>query len=257
MKANMYSNLRSCGLSFAVAIASVPAANAVVINYQVTLAGSASLESSLFGPSLHAAGTESWNIDEWFNKSPTITNMVDSTGALTGVGITQTGFDGVDDWNIGKSLTMIHRSASAFYNGPSNAASFTITGLTVGSSYDLYIASAHTSNEAGAKGKGDWSTSNVNATGPSVLLDNSNTTSPSIDNQTNGATWVSGVNYVLFRTIIADATGNITMTEHAIDPNTTDSRIGFSGFQLISVPEPTSAMLGGLGLLVLLRRRRA
>lgn len=256
MKANLYRTISSCGLSFAVAIALVSAANAVVINYQVTLAGAESLESTLFGPNLRPAGTESWNIDRWASSAPTITNMIDSAGVSTGVGITQTGFNGVDDWNSGKDLTMLHRSASAFYNGVNNGASFTITGLTVGSSYDLYIASAHTSNEAVAKGIGDWSTFNVNATGPSVLIDNSNTIALP-NNQTNGATWVAGVNYVLFQSIIADGSGNITMTEHAINPNPTDARLGFSGFQLISVPEPTTAMLGGLGLLALLRRRRA
>jgi uncharacterized protein (TIGR03382 family) len=221
----------------------------------VTLAGLESPESTLFGPNLSPAGSESWNIDRWASNAPTITNMVDATGASTGVGITQTGFDGVDDWNASKDLTMLHRSASAFYNGAGNAASFTITGLTVGGMYDLYIASGHTSNDAAAKGIGDWSTLNVNSTGPSVSLDNSNTVALP-NNQTNGATWVAGVNYVLFQAVIADGSGSITMSEHAINPNPTDSRIGFSGFQLVSVPEPTSAMLGGLGLLALLRRRR-
>ncbi len=255
MKSNQ-SSLSSWGLSLAAAFTFAQAANAVVINYQVTLPGSASPESTLFGPSLHAAGTERWNIDQWVSTSPTITNMIDSTGASTGVGITETGFDGVDDWNSGAALTMIHRSASAFYNGPGNSASFTITGLTVGARYDLYIASAHTSNEPVAKGVGEWSTTNVNSTGPTVTMNNTNTLAMP-NNQTNGSTWVSGVNYAYFQAVQADINGKITMTEHAINPNLTDSRIGFSGFQLISVPEPTSALLGGLGLLALLRRRRA
>ncbi len=249
-------NLPSSKLPLVVAFAFVQSANAMVINYQVTLAGSASPESTLFGPDLHMAGSERWNIDQWVSTSPTVTDMIDIAGASTGVGITQNGFNGVDDWNIGAALTMIHRSASAFNSGPGNAASFTITGLTIGASYDLYIASAHTSNDVSAKGIGDWSTTNVNSTGSSVAMDNTNNGSL-IPNQTNGSTWVSGVNYVLFQTIIANNLGQITMTEHAITPNLTDARIGFSGFQLISVPEPSSAMLGGLGLLALLRRRRA
>jgi PEP-CTERM motif len=244
------------GLSLIVALAFVPVANAVVINYQVTQAGSVSPESTLFGPDLHAAGTESWNMDQWSGSTPTVTNMVDSSGVSTGVGITQDGFTGVDDWNISAALTMLHRSASAFGNGPGNAASFTITGLVVGGTYDLFVASAHTSGEAVAKGIGDWSTSNVNATGSSVIMNNTNTLA-SPNNQTNGATWVLGVNYALFQSVVADSTGKITMTEHAVTPNLTDSRIGFSGFQLISVPEPSAALLGGLGVLALLRRRRA
>ncbi len=253
-------SLPSWGLPLVAALALTQVASAVVINYQVTSAGATSPESTLFGPSLQAAGTEEWNIDQWAGSVPTITNMVDSTGAPTGVGITQSGFTGTDDtWNNTASLTLLRTAASAFFNGSGNGASFTITGLTVGATYDLYIASAHMTNPAETipKAIGDWSTSNVNLTGPTVTMDNTNTVAMP-NNQTNGSTWVAGVNYAFFQAVQPDALGRITMTEHAFTPNTTDSRIGFSGFQLIStVPEPTSAMLGGLGLLALLRRRRA
>jgi hypothetical protein len=235
------------GLSLVAALAFVPVANAVVINYQVTQAGSVSPESTLFGPDLHAAGTESWNMDQWSGSTPTVTNMVDSSGVSTGVGITQDGFTGVDDWNITVPLTMLHRSASAFGNGPGNSASFTITGLTSGSLYDLYIATAHTVLTT----VGQWSTSNsVNGSTSSttIILDNTGS-------ESNGTTWVNGVNYVLFSQIQADVTNKITMTESLTTLN--GSRMGFSGFQLISVPEPSAALLGGLGLLALLRRRRA
>jgi hypothetical protein len=50
--------------------------------------------------------------------------------------------------------------------------------------------------------------------------------------------------------------GKIPMTEHSIK-NPTNACIRLGGFQLISIPEPTSAMLGDLGLLALLRRRHA
>jgi hypothetical protein len=251
--------LPSWGLSLVAALALVPVANAFVsINYQVTNTGSLTTASSLLGPNGNAS-TESWNIDVWTGtpqNTPSITNMVDSTGALTGVGITQSGFTGVDGWNSTAALKMINQSASAFGNGAGNSASFTITGLTAGSLYNLYIASAHTDPGTVAKGIGDWSTTNANATGSSFIMDNTNTLA-SPNNQTNGTTWVPGVNYALFNLVAADSAGKITMTEHAFTPNTTDSRIGFSGFQLIQVPEPSAAMLGALGVLALLRRRRA
>ena len=77
-------------------------------------------------------------------------------------------------------------------------------------------------------------------------------------NETNGSTWVAGANYALFENIVADGSGNITMKEHAYNPNLTDARVGLNGFQLVSaVPEPSTALLAGFGLLGLLRRRRA
>lgn len=240
------------GLPVLAAITLVPTANAIIINYQVTEAGSVSPESTLFGPDLHPAGTETWNMDQWVGQSPTVTNMVDSVGASTGVGITANGgdgFGGPDDWNISKPLTMIHRTARAFYNGPGNNASFSITGLVAGAVYDLWIASAHTSGGT-PQAIGDWSTANANSTGASVAMDNTG-------QETNGSTWVAGANYVFFSNVVVDGAGKITMTEHSTTPNLTDSRIGFNGFQLITaVPEPSSALLAGFGLLGLLHRRR-
>ena len=240
------------GLPVLAALALVPVANAVTINYQVTQSGSVTSAAGLFGPDLHAAGTETWNQDLWTDHPNMTSGFLDSTGAAaTGVGFSSD-LGGPDDWNISAPLTLIHRSGRAFYNGPGNAGTFTITGLDNGTLYDLYIASAHLSGGGAAQGIGTWNTSNTNTTGATITIDNTGYTS----NATGGTTWISGVNYVLFQNLQPSG-GSITMTEHAYSPNLTDARVGFNGFQLISVPEPSTALLAGFGLLGLVRRRRA
>ena len=76
-------------------------------------------------------------------------------------------------------------------------------------------------------------------------------------NETNGSTWVLGANYALFENIVANGSGVITMTSHSDNSIPNDVRIGLNGFQLVSVPEPSTALLAGFGLLGLVRRRRA
>ena len=239
------------GLSLLAAITLVPTANAVVINYSVHHADDDGIVTStnLSGPNGVAAGVEAWNLAT-ASGEPLLTQsgLLDSLGATTGVGVSFTDIGGPDDWGYGSALKLLWRSGRAFYNGPGNAGSFSITGLTPGATFNLWIASSHLSGDA-ARNIGDWTTANTNTTGASVVMDNTG-------QETNGSTWVLGVNYTLFENIEANGSGVITMTEHAINPNLTDSRVGFNGFQLVSVPEPSSAALLGLGAFALILRRR-
>jgi MYXO-CTERM domain-containing protein len=239
------------GLSALTALALVPFANATIINFSAHHSDDNITVTSadLSGPNGVAAGLEAWNLNN-FNDGAPQSGLFDSTGAVTGVGVTFDGLGGPDDWGYGASLKLLWRAGRGFYNGPGNAASFTISGLTVGTQYNLWIATAHLGNTGDAKGVGDWTTSNVNSTGSSIAVNNTGF-------ETNGSTWVEGINYVLFSNVEPDATGHITMTEHTVTPNLTDARVGFNGFQLVSVPEPSTAMLAGVGLLALLRRRRS
>ena len=240
------------GLSLLAAITLVPTANAVVINYSVHHADDDGIVTStnLSGPNGVAAGVETWNLAT-ASGEPLLTQsaLLDAAGATTGVGVSFTELGGPDDWGYGSTLKLLWRSGRQFYNGEGNAGSFSITGLTPGATFNLWIASSHLSGE-NAKNVGDWTTANANTTGASVIMDNTG-------NETNGSTWVLGANYTLFENIVANGSGVITMTEHAINPNLTDARVGFNGFQLVSVPEPSTALLAGFGLLGLLRRRRA
>ncbi len=240
------------GLPVLAALALAPVANALVINYSVHHADDDGVVTSanLSGPNGVAAGVETWNLPT-SSGEPLVTqsSLLDAAGATTSVGVTFDTLGGPDDWGYGSDLKLLWRSGRGFYNGPGNNGSFSITGLVAGDVYDLWIATSHLSGDA-ARNLGDWTTANTNTTGASVVVNNTG-------NETNGSTWVAGANYVRFENVVVDGTGKITMTEHAINPNLTDARVGFNGFQLVSaVPEPSSALLGGFGLLGLLHRRR-
>ena len=241
------------GLSVLAAIALAPVASATTINFSVHHADDNGVVTSanLSGPDGVAAGVETWNLPTASGEPlASASSLLDATGATTGVGVTFDTLGGPDDWGYGSALKLLWRSGRGFYNGPGNAGSFTITGLTPGATFDLWIATSHISGDA-TRNLGDWSTANTNSTGSSITVDNTG-------QETNGDTWVAGANYVLFQSVVADVNGKITMTEHASQPNTTDSRVGFNGFQLVTaVPEPSTTMLCGLGLLGLVFRRRA
>ena len=232
------------GLPVLAAIALVPVANATIVNFSVHQSPDDDINvtsANLSGPNGVAAGVETWNLNN-YNNGASQSGLLNAAGAATGIGF-NTDLGGPDDWGYGASLKLLWRSGRNFDTGAGNSASFTITGLDPGSVYDLWIATAHVGQDA----TGTWSTTNANSTGASLPFDNT-------ANNSNGSTWVLGSTYELFQSVAPTAGGSITMTVQS----GTGQRVGFQGFQLATVvPEPSSALLGGLGLLGLLRRRRA
>ena len=203
------------------AVTVVPATG--IINYSVHHADDNGIVTStnLSGPNGVLAGVETWNLPTATGDTLlTQSNLLDSVGATTGVGVNFSLIGGPDDWGYNSALKLLWRSGRVFPSGGSG--SFTISGLTNDDYYDLWIASAHING----LGIGTWSTLNTNSTGASVAVDNTGQSG-------NGSTWVSGVNYVRFQNVKVSG-GNITMTV----TNNLDNRVGFNGFQLIPVAAP-------------------
>lgn len=121
--------------------------------------------------------------------------------------------------------------------GPSGPSTITFSGLGAGTIVDLYfyIGAGHTSGEGGAItiGSTSFSANDANVIESAFTL---------------------GTNYVKFDDIVADNSGNITATWSVSSGQRFTS---LAGIQLTAVPETSTTLLGGLGALALLRRRRA
>ena len=230
------------GVVVVAAIALVQGASAAfTLNYSIE-GGLPPAASSLFGPSGVAAGVETWNQ----SSSQTVTGLLDAAAIPTTVGLnwTVSSSPGVDDWGIGGLLPLLAYSARDFSNLPGNFITMTLSGLTTGDTYRVWIASGRPSVLV----SGAWSTTNATSTSGSQPIDNSLLSNP-------GANWVQGNNFVKFEDVVVDGSGNIIMT----GVSTGLTRLPFSGFQIApaAVPEPSGVLLGAVGALALLRRRRA
>jgi hypothetical protein len=113
----------------------------------------------------------------------------------------------------------------------------TLTGLGANTYIDLYIyvGAGHTAGEGGT-------------------FTFASTPKTATDEDAVETAYTEGVNYVKFTDLQADGSGTITGSWSAASGQTYSS---FAGLQFEVVPEPSTALLGGLGMLVLLRRRRA
>ena len=129
--------------------------------------------------------------------------------------------------------------------GPSTTWEFVLSGLTVGSMYDLYFyGSGNTASQgvtvtmAGANGGASSSTRGI---ATPITIFNNDLSAPVAE--TNGWNLISGV---------VDGSGNLSFTAS----RSPEGSFFFNGFQLVQVPEPAIGAILGLGLLAAFRRFR-
>ena len=153
------------------------------------------------------------------------TNLLHSSGPPTTVGYTSTNLGGPDEWGT-PSLVMLRQGLRNFDTSPTNSQQLVINGLDPAKTYDLYIASG---NLGGQRHNGVWATTNTTTTPGDHPCGNTT--------DLNGSTWVVGNNYVVFRAVVPDGSGKITVNGRSIAVPGFDCRLPMSGFQLIeSVP---------------------
>lgn len=154
--------------------------------------------------------------------------------------------DGINDVTLGLSNWSADGGANATidlfdhykHNGGTQTSVFSLSGLDNTKTYSIVIYSAQ--NAFGGRG-GSWDLITGSYAGPD----------PQVSSGDQQTTFAEGVNYVRFNNITA--TGGVISFTAA---NSLDGIAVFNGFEIQSVPEPSAALLGGLGMLALLRRRR-
>ncbi|TAE90510.1 MAG: PEP-CTERM sorting domain-containing protein [Verrucomicrobia bacterium] len=164
-------------------------------------------------------------------------NKVDGSSSGASLSVTTGSFNGsnADSANLDIYEGNIYLDSNGQF-GPGGPATISLTGLGAGSIVDLYfyIGAGHTSGEGGA----------ITIGGTTYSVTDSNVIE---------SAYTPGVNYLKFDDVTADAFGNIEATWSAASGQRFAS---LSGMQIQAVPEPSAALLGGLGFFAILRRRR-
>ena len=154
--------------------------------------------STLVGPA-GGLGT-SWN--QYAAKSSSGV-MVDSTGATTTVTVATNFSEGRYD-GTAPSLTMLRATLTDFGKGATNR-TVTISGLEAKGSYNVWLVSHRHQSSVAERQAGIWTTAHATSSPPSQIVDGR-------AGALNGATFVQGVNYALFQSVVANASGVITFT---------------------------------------------
>lgn len=227
-------------------LASVATGHSALVNVNFNAGTIVQTESALDGPGGGANSTWNQSTEE------TGTALLDSSGLVTTIGYTLPHNLEENDTFSFPDPERVMQIGSFGQFGKGEDTTLTITGLVAGNLYNVWIAATRLRDEGTEQSHGIFSTTNATTSGSQV-----------VDGITaiNGNEWVLGTNYAFFANVEADTEGNIAFLADATDADelfagSDARRFHINGFQIAPVPEPSAALLGGLGLLALLRRRR-
>jgi hypothetical protein len=134
----------------------------------------------------------------------------------------------------GESWNQATGSFNDLVDSSGNASTIDISGLSGTLSFATdWGLPTNTERSAGA-----FTITNVSLNGTNQPLDNGNI-------GTNATTFTPGSNYVLFKSIVANGSGNISIIADALD-GANPTRLHVNGLQIVSVPETSSAAILGL-----------
>lgn len=166
----------------------------------------------------------------------------DDIGSITG------SFLASENANFANS-TGFNNTQFAFNSTGAKSATWTISDLTVGSQWQVYttwVKDGTNRTTVAPYSINGGSTLTVNQfldpAGDLVVVDPAN--SSNVNFQAIGAT------------VTVDGTGVITVRQDSMNTGVGTDWVVIDAVALVQVPEPSAALLGGLGLLALLRRRR-
>ena len=218
--------------------------SAAIVHYNVKYLGGLDPISTSSLQGVIGTTSESWN-----QATGSFNDLVDFEGNSSTIDIT--GLSGGQ--NEGPVDTIFYGNSNQFSKGANQT--IAISGLDIGGVYDIYIyALSHNTGSWGnladtERAAGAFTTTNVSGNGTSQSLDNGIT-------GTDADPFTAGSNYVLFQSIVADGSGNISIVADALDAGGASTRLHVNGLQIVSIPETSSAALLGLGAFALILRRR-
>lgn len=200
-------------------------------------------------------GQEAVAGDNTINYSTPITSLglVGNGGGTSGRKSLLTAGSIYGDTRLGSSAV----GRDAFFGGANSAIGFRVDGLAAGD-YVLYLMGRNTNaNTAALAGMTFYATTGASATTfsafhteDSAFQANTTYTTALYTNQYQS--FAVGQNYVAFNVSLLEGDSLFV----AVDGTETELRGFLNMAQIVSVPEPSAALLGGLGVLGLLRRRR-